>query len=411
MIQNKIFSLFAILFLLGGCSHSNFYDKVVPEFGIETNISPYEIKDTKNVTDENYFKMHGRYYFDESLNVNFFNFSNSGFEVTFKGTTLEGYFYTTKADDDKNRPYLGVSIDNDYDPDKAIPIQLTSTKYSNSTKKENNYFVHEHVVLAHDLEDKEHTIRIYKRSECLISKVGIKSVSCDGEILKVKSKDLPIKMEFYGDSVTCGYAVESDDYYERFSSRTENSMKSYANYCANILNADVSLISCGGYPMYQSIYAEGCSPSNIPEMISLSDVEYQTQSKHIWDNSKYIPDVVVVALGANDGSKLKKEDDEFNKEFVNKYKETYLNFISKLQQLYIDPLIVVSDEILPINNLFSEAMDEIVVQLNNPKVIRAKYNAYEKANNRTLPGEGHPNVEMQKLAGGELANLLKTYLL
>lgn len=401
------------IFPLISCGDSNpFYSKVDYEFGIETNISPFEVRDTKFINNEEYFKMHGRFYYDESRNVKFFNFSSSGFEVTFRGTTLEACLYTTNANNDTNRPYLAVCVDHDYDPEHATPIQLTSGVHSNSERYENGYFIHEHVVLAHDLENTTHTIRVYKRSECLISKVGVKSVSTDGEILPVEAKSLDLKMEFYGDSVTCGYAIESDNYYERFCSRTENSTKTYANYCANILNSDVSHISCGGYPMYKSLYSEGCSPDSIPEMVSLADVEYQTINRHTWDNSQYIPDVVVIALGANDGSKLigKWGDSDYVNSFVTEYKKTYKEFINKLFTLYPDALIVVSDEILPIADVFEDAMDQIVEEFNSTKVIRATYTAYYDAKDRTMPGEGHPNKEMNQIAGRQLAELITNAL-
>ena len=413
-MNKKPLLIFLLSALLPICAcnpqDNTFYNKDIPEYGIPTNVTSYQIKDTKLISDSAYFKMHGRYYHNSDMKSTFINFSNSGFEVTFIGTTLEGFFYTTKADDSINRPYLSVCIDNEYDPDKSTPISLTAGQYSNSQRRVGDYFVHEHVVLAHDLEYGEHTVRVYKKSECLVSKVAIKSVSTDGQFVPVKAKALDLKMEFYGDSVTCGYAVESPDYYEKFCTRTENSIMSYANYCANELNADVSLISCGGYPMYQSRYCENCLPNNIPDMVSLADVEYYTANKHVWNNSSYIPDVVVIALGANDGSKVDYSSEEKVKSFTANYKQAYKTFINKLQTLYPETLIVVSDEILPIGGNFVEAMDQIVNEYNSPKIIRAKYNAYEEAEDKNLPGEGHPNKEMQKLAGQELAELIKKNL-
>ena len=366
-MKKQILLLSVGLICLSGCS-SKFYLKDIPEYGIFFDVSPYEIHDTKNISEEGYFKMHGRYYFDEDKQVKFINFSNSGFEVTFTGTTLEGCFYTTRADDAQNRPYLAVCIDNDYDPDHATPISLTAGKYSSVTRKEGNYFVHEHVVLAHNLENKEHTIRVYKKSECLVSKVGVKSLSTDGAFLPIKAKELGLKLEFYGDSVTCGYAVESPDYYEKFCTRTENSLMTYANYAANKLNADVSLISAGGYPMYKSKYSSGCNPENIPDMFSLADAEYNTQTRHIWNNSSYVPDAVIIALGANDGSMLQDMKNEQEvQDFIAHYKESYKNFINKIHSTYPDALIVVSDEIInvdPMTFQFSRLV-KTVCQLEN----------------------------------------------
>lgn len=413
--MKKIFPI-AILstLILSACNHpveNSFYNKYDFDFGIEKDITPYQINDTKSY-ESTYFKMHGRYYFDNNIQVCFFNYSSSGFEITFIGTSLEACLYTTRADNNDNRPYIAVCIDNDYDPEKATTIQLTSQTNSNSERRSGNYFVHEHIVLAHDLENTKHTVRVYKRSECLISKVGVKSVSTDGEILPVEGKELDLKMEFFGDSVTCGYAVESPDYFERFSSRTENSLKTYANYCANELNSDVSHISCGGYPMYKSKYAAGCNPDNIPDMFSLADVEYQTTIRHEWNNQLYIPDVVVIALGANDGSLIdySNPESEQNKDLLANYKSSYVNFINKIRNNYPDALIVVSDEILPIYEKITSVMDEIVDESSDSKLIRAKFTAFNDAKDKMLPGEGHPNKEMHQLAGHQLAEIIRPYI-
>ena len=75
-------------------------------------------------------------------------------------------------------------------------------------------------------------------------------------------------------------------------------MKTYANYCANLLNADLSCVSAGGYPLYKSIYSEYNHPSDVPSMLSMAEFEYQTSFDHPWDNSLFVPDAVIIALGA-----------------------------------------------------------------------------------------------------------------
>ena len=241
----------------------------------------------------------------------------------------------------------------------------------------------------------------------------MKSLATDGEILPVEAKPLGLKIEVYGDSVTCGYAVESDDFYENFTTRTENGMKTYANYAANVLNADLSSVSAGGYPLYKSIYCEYNHPDNIPDMLSMAEFEYQTSFDHPWDNSLYVPDVAIIALGANDGSMLgryaagSKEYDDFLATFEQKY----YDFIDRLYEKYPDTLIVISDEILD-TWVFAEIADRVYDNLKaqGKKVARAKYNAYSLAKDRTLPGAGHPNKEMQLIAGHELAKTISDAL-
>lgn len=405
--MKKINIVLFLSLLLAGCSKPGFYDKVDLSFGLYNEARNYQISETRIVEENEYFKFNGRYYFDN--NVCFTNFSSSGITLSFTGSNLEALIYSTHANDNKNRPYLAIKVD-DQAVEEYKPIQLTNNTSSYQTHKEGNYYVHENVILAHNLEYKKHTISIYKRSECLNSKVGFKTFSCDGKFEKLTNSN-KLKIEYYGDSVTCGYAVESNDYYENFSTRTENATKSFTFLTSNKLNAEASLISCGGYPMYKSEYSKNNNPSTIKEMISLASVDYYSINPPTWDNNKYIPDVVVIALGANDGStlsKFEKGSNEYNN-FIEQFKQAYIDFINTINNKYTNnPYIIISDEILPINEDLKLATNQVYEQLKSNKIIRATYDAFEKASDRTLPGEGHPNYEMHCLAANSLSDLIES---
>lgn len=400
------------LFASCGGDSGSYYDLNYDDLGIALDVPKYEIND-KKALEGRFVKWHGRYFYDEGIQATWMSFSGAGFEVSFRGTMLEADFYSTAADQAKARPFLAVAIDGDYDPTHMRTVALTGVgSHSNVTRKEGKYFFHEHIVLAHSLADAVHTVRIYKKSECNFSRVAAKSVSTDGEILAVQPKKLDLKMEVYGDSVTCGYAVESKDFYENFTTATENACKSFANVAANKLSGDVSLISMGGYPMYKSKHSQGCKPDSIPGMFSLAETEWSTSFDHHWDNQTYVPDVTVIALGANDGSildGLAKGSREYF-DFLEKFKETYISFIDLIRSTYPNTLIVISDEIVPFNQNVFAKVDEVYEARKGDKVIRAKYAACEKAKDKTLPGQGHPNEEMQRLAGEELAALIKDNL-
>jgi lysophospholipase L1-like esterase len=400
--------------LLAGCAEqpSPFYDKVIEDFGVFKNVAAYTVSSSVSALDEDAIRYHGRYYKDEENQAVWISFTNAGFEVTFKGTTLEGDFLATNAGDIKNKPYVAVAIDGDYDPDHAAAVGFTEGgTYNNATGTQNGFTKHEHVVLAHGLSDEWHTVRIYKRSECLNSRLALLRLASDGEIAeKVQAKDLSLKMEVYGDSVTCGYAVESDNYYENFTTRTENGMKTYANYAANLLNSDISSVSAGGYPLYWSRWSENNTPSTVPDFFSRAEIAYQTDFDHPWDNSKYIPDVVVIALGANDISILSQleEGGAEYKDFVENFEKSYYAFFDRIYNAYPNTLIVVSDEILDLHPAFVEVADRVTedYRAQGKKIVRAKYDAQDLAKDRTMPGEGHPNAEMQKIAGYELAQVI-----
>ena len=107
------------------------YDKIVEDFGVTTGVAPYSVKDTVSAFDKTALKYHGRYYEDAALSCVWISMTNSGFEITFEGSVLEGDFLATHADDVINKPYVAAAIDNDYDPEHAEAIHFTSTgKYA-----------------------------------------------------------------------------------------------------------------------------------------------------------------------------------------------------------------------------------------------------------------------------------------
>lgn len=398
------------LIMLNSCGSSQFYDKVDQDFGAK-GVSSITVSDTISLSSDGIdkVKFHGRYYYDEKLNSTWFDFSNSGFEVTFTGTSLEGAFYATNAGDDTNRPYMAVFIDNNYDSSKEIPIKLTTSGTGkNGDKYNSSYSYHPRVLLADGLENTKHTVRVYKRSESNVSHIGLKSLSTDGSFNDLEAKKLDYKMEVFGDSVSCGYGVDSSDYYQKFCSQTEDATKSFTNVCANLLNSDISTIACGGYPIYKSKYSASCLPGAIPDMFSYSSVQWYTTDIKTWDNSKYIPDFVVIALGANDCSIYNELDSSNKEEFVVKYKQAYSSFINLIFDTYPDTNVIVSEEIIPINEDIAKANKEVVSQYNltNTHKVLTYFStdAAEKATDQTRPGEGHPNKEMQSLAGKDLFN-------
>lgn len=398
--------------LLSGCGNGKFYNVVDETFGIDFDVPSYEVKQSITPFEEEKLYWHGRTYKEKEKGCVWFSFSNSGFEVTFFGTALDADFIANQTDSDENRPYIAVALDGDYEPSHAKAIRLTSVgQYSNASSREGEFTIHKHVNLCHGLEEGVHTVRVYKRSECQTSLLGLTLLSTDGSFLPVQKKETSLNIEVYGDSVTCGYAIESNDYYEKFSTRTENSMYAFPNIAANILDADISLVCAGGYGLYDSYYSGSNTPNNIAKMFSLADFRWQTTEYHEWDNSCYVPDVVIIALGANDGSWLNHKDESEHASYLNLFKRAYLDFLEKIYQTYPNTTVVASSEIVPFGEAIPTKIEEALSQWNslhpNQKAHRFVEDAFYQAEDRTTPGEGHPNIEMNKIAGKQLADFIR----
>lgn len=138
-----------------------------------------------------------------------------------------------------------------------------------------------------------HTLELFKRTEWTKGKMFFYGfeLSDDGKALPA-TPTKKRKIEFYGNSITCGYAIEDTTGKDRGTSPYENNYLSYAAITARHFNAEYSCIARSGIGVTVSWF-----PQIMPEMYNLLDA---TNPKSLWDFSKYTPDLVVVNLFQND---------------------------------------------------------------------------------------------------------------
>jgi hypothetical protein len=424
MRSHKVALTFVALipfFLLSSCGQA--VDPEVPS-GITPMMnetpSSYTVTDSNDLTSSTYVRWHGRTRYDDQLGSRWFNFTNAGFEVSFSGTSLEGFFYASESNNGTKRVYLAVCVDGDLAPDHARIVRLAvGTRDENgSYDQSKGYYAHPHVCLVSALPEGNHTVRVYKRSESAYSWAAVKSISTDGKILPIVEHQFSHRLEVYGDSVTCGYAIDEKSYSEPFTTQTENSLKAYENLAANQLNADLSCVSAGGFPMYESKWSKGCVPDAIPDYFSLTDLSwsYTKDTVKAWDNSSYIPDAVVIALGCNDNSVLSTlgvGSFDYDK-FVANFEKKYRHFLDQCHAAYPDAVLVCSDEIIPIPSVLLNKLDQVSTEWNaaHPtwkQVSRLRNDSlYDLTDHSLLPGEGHPNAMMHEKAADLLVAHLKS---
>lgn len=408
-------------FLLSSCGAS--VDPEVPS-GVtpQLNETPasYTVNDSNDLTSSDYVRWHGRTRYDSNLGARWFNFTNAGFEVSFSGTSLEGFFYASESNNGIKRVYLAVCVDGDLKAEDAHIVRLASgtSDENGAYDRSKGYYAHPHVCLVSGLAEGNHTLRVYKRSESAYSWAAVKSVSSDGKILPLEGHSFAHRLEVYGDSVTCGYAIDEKSYSEPFTTQSENSLKAYENLAANLLNADLSCVSAGGFPMYESKWSEGCVPDAIPDYFSLADLSwsYTASTLNAWDNSAYIPDAVVIALGCNDNSVLSTLTvDSFDYEkFVANFEKKYRHFLDECHAAYPDAVLVCSDEIIPLPTVLRNSLDQVSAAWNashpdwRPVSRLRNDSLYGLTDHASLPGEGHPNAMMHEKAADLLVAHLKT---
>lgn len=185
-------------------------------------------------------------------------------------------------------------------------------------------------------EERTAEVRIVKLSESANSVYGIASVDTDGAIAPAEEK--PLKIEFIGDSITCGYGVDDPEHMKPFSTETEDCTKTYAYKTAQNLNADCSLVCYSGYGIISG-FSDGKTQQKsqlVPNYYDKLGFSYTSfgvgdmKAADIeWDHKNFEPDIIVINLGTNDASWTTHKD-EREEEFVALYKE----FLGHLREVH-----------------------------------------------------------------------------
>ena len=181
----------------------------------------------------------------------------------------------------------------------------------------------------------EGVVQIIKVSECSSSLAGIECISTDegGTISATLPRDL--KIEFIGDSITCGYGVDDPIKENHFRTSTEDNTKTYAYKTAAALDADYSMISISGWGIISGYTGNDVKQENsvLPKVYDKLGFTWgaslgKTRPAQIqWDFSKFQPDVVVINLGTNDASYTKRKSDR-----VQEYTDAYVEFLKDIRE-------------------------------------------------------------------------------
>lgn len=183
--------------------------------------------------------------------------------------------------------------------------------------------------IVKNLPDTIHTARITYAIEGHEFKPQFRSFSVDGELLPTDPNP-DLKIEFIGNSITCGYGIEDDDPTHDFSYDTENHTLTYAYQAARELNADCNIVARSGIGIYRN-YGSPIEGDNATMPLEY-DYTLLYNHDYKWDHSKFIPDILCINLGTNDTSEGKYD--------INLFEAHYRDFLSHLRQLYPDTKIV-----------------------------------------------------------------------
>lgn len=108
-----------------------------------------------------------------------------------------------------------------------------------------------------------------------------------------------LKIEFIGNSITCGYGTEATEGNIPFSYDTENHTLSYAYRTAKNLNAQSNIVARSGIGVYRNYGGptEGSPDKTMPCEYD-NTMLYNPEIK--WDFNSFRPDIICINLGTND---------------------------------------------------------------------------------------------------------------
>jgi len=245
------------------------------------------------IAEEKYVKVHGRTLFEEG--TRYLGYSCSGIEFFFEGSRVEAELWSNASDvDDNRKAWLAVFVDDENEPARRIKVD----------KEEGKYLLYEGAAARRT------KIRLVKYSEASEAKLGIRAIITDSASQPESVPDRDRRIEFIGDSITCGYGAEGKLTDLAFTTAEENPWEAYAAKTARALGADFNLISWSGIGIISS-YTEGDRPNDgwlMPSLYKYTDKAMDLtlgNKPRLWDSSSFVPDLIVINLGTNDHSYVK----------------------------------------------------------------------------------------------------------
>ena len=308
---------------------------------------------------------------DYSGRVNFDN--KEGAEFYWTGTSIkmnfEGENVSAILKDETGDNYYNVIIDNKL---KAI-IQPDTIKKT--------------YTLAYNLSKGKHTIELFRRNDWNRGKTQFYGFKINNNAkLLPKTESTSRKIEFYGDSISVGYANEDTSGADSPLGFNTNNYLSYAALVARHYDAK-----------YQCICKSGTGVTVSWHPLTMDELHNRLVPLHaesLWDFSLYQPEIVVLNLFQNDSWLVNlPEHKEFKKRFgttapSDKYiVEAYQTLVSKIRSHYPQANIICilgSMDAVKNGSKWRDFIEMAVCKMKDQKI----FTHYMPYNN----SKGHPSI-------------------
>lgn len=301
------------------------------------------------------------------------HFKGTGVTMTMKSLLDTGHFY--------------VIVDNDASREVRIASGFDKTTFT----------------LVDNLTNGEHTLQLFKLSNCT-SENRIYGFEIKGAAQLLPPAALPKrKIEFYGNSITCGHGVDRPEgMIDSGKSEHFNNYYSYSSITARHFNAQYSCVARSGIGIMLSWF-----PEIMPEVYNrLNPADPASK----WDFSKYTPDVVVINLFQNDSWLVNRPEHEQFKARFGTMKPSddfiiaaYRDFVKSVRTCYPKAHIICALGNMDATRDGSQWPDYIrkAVQALNDKKMYTVFFPYKKTG-------GHPTRAEEQMMADQLIHFIET---
>lgn len=309
-----------------------------------------------------------------------FEWPASGFEVAFSGTSCKARLRSTGA-------VLAVTVDGSPRPDLRLLGAAMDT----------------FATLAEGLPRGPHVVRVTKRTEGFVGSVVLAGLEIDGSPGRPPPPPQR-RIEFVGNSITCGYGVLDSVKEHHFDPLTEDVHSGWAFVAADLLAAEARTLCVSGKGLTRNY--DGSTTDILP---LLFDRVAPRAASAPWDASTWKPHVVVVDLGTNDFSRYPPPDSAA-------WETALVEFVGRVRKAYGPVPVVLADgpmlsdywplkpdgKPFPALATVRAHLENAARRLQGVSVLHLTPNSAE----RGYGADWHPNRAQAALNGRELAKRL-----
>ena len=334
-------------------------------------------------------------------------------------STNKSLFHPT----DKNIQYIGRIEDSDPDhpvftyPGVQIRTGFTGTSLEMMCKLHSGYFMAEIdggepfkvsflgntiVNLASGLKDGTHQAIVTYIGEGYETLPEFHGFFVDKGKTLAPATPLPTrKIEFIGNSITCGYGIECKSEAEHYEDKTANFYYTYAARTARNLNAQAVVVARSGIGVYRSYNGPRTGDkvtmnTEYPNTLLYND-------KYTWDFSRYTPNLVCINLGTNDTSTIGAD----SLLLLNGFKKLYHQVRShypKAKIVFLCGCMMSGDQLRSAQQAL-EKTTEYAHQQGDSEVYRFDFTPHDGS--LGYGGDWHPSMRQHEKMANELTPFLK----